>query len=375
MRKRMLIMLSAMALLIVGLGLMKFLQIRAAIAAGSSWQPPPEAVTTVVAQKDEWPATLSAFGAVQAVNGVIVSADLPGLVARIDFDSGRQVKAGQVLVQLDVSQEKAQLAAAEATRDLAKLDLKRSAQLLEKGVVAQAEYDRVAAAAAESEARVGEIRAVIGRKQIRAPFSGTLGIRQVNVGQYLSGGAPIVPLQSMDPVYVNFSLPQQEVSALRVGEEVKVATDSVANAHLIGKITAINSVIDESTRNVEVQATLRNPSSKLRPGMFVNVEVAMGVSQPVIALPASAINYAPYGNSVFVVEEMKSPKGIKYRGVRQQFVKLGEGRGDQVAVIEGLKAGEEVVTTGVFKLRNGAAVLVDNKVQPANNPAAKPEDS
>ena len=375
MRKRMLIMLSAMALLIVGLGMMKFLQIRAAIAAGSSWQPPPEAVTTIVAQQEEWAGTLSAFGAAQAVNGVMVSADLPGLVSAIHFESGRQVKAGQPLVQLDVSQEKAQLAAAEASRDLAKLDLKRSAQLLEKGVLAQAEYDRVAATAAESEARVGEIRAVIARKQIRAPFSGALGIRQVNVGQYLSAGNAVVQLQSMDPIYVNFSLPQQEVSALKIGEEVKVSMDSVSNAHLIGKITAINSVIDESTRNVQVQATLRNPSGKLRPGMFVNVEVAMGVSRPVIALPASAINYAPYGNSVFVVEEMKSPKGAKYRGVRQQFVKLGEGRGDQVAVLEGLKPGEEVVTSGVFKLRNGAAVLVDNKTQPANNPAAKPEDS
>jgi membrane fusion protein (multidrug efflux system) len=285
------------------------------------------------------------------------------------------VQAGHVLVQLDVSQEKAQLAAAEASRDLAKLDLKRSAQLLEKGVVAQAEYDRVAATAAEEEAKVGEIRATIGRKQIHAPFSGTLGIRQVNRGQYLSGGAPVVELQSMDPIYVNFSLPQQEVSALKIGEDVKVAMDSVASAHLMGKITAINSVIDEATRNVQVQATLRNPSAKLRPGMFVNVEVVEGVSLPVIALPASAINYAPYGNSVFVVEDMKSPKGAKYRGVRQQFVKLGAGRGDQVAVIEGLKPGDEVVTTGVFKLRNGAAVYVDNKVQPANDPAAKPEDS
>jgi membrane fusion protein, multidrug efflux system len=375
MRKRMVIMLSVMGLLIVGLGMMKFLQIRAAIAAGASWQPPPEAVTTIVAQQEEWPSTLSAIGTAQAVNGVMVSADLPGLVSSINFESGRQVQAGQVLVQLDVSQEKAQLAAAEASRDLAKLDLKRSAQLLEKGVVAQAEYDRVAATAAEDEAKVGEIRATIGRKQIRAPFSGTLGIRQVNRGQYLSGGAPVVELQSMDPIYVNFSLPQQEVSALRIGEDVKVAMDSVASAHLMGKITAINSVIDEATRNVQVQATLRNPSAKLRPGMFVNVEVVEGVSLPVIALPASAINYAPYGNSVFVVEDMKSPKGAKYRGVRQQFVKLGPGRGDQVAVIEGLRPGDVVVTTGVFKLRNGAAVYVDNKVLPANDPAAKPEDS
>ena len=375
MRKRMTIMLAVMALFIVAIGMMKFFQIRAAIAAGASWQAPPEAVTTIVTQKDEWPATLSAIGSAVAVNGVTVSADLPGIVDRIDIDSGRHVGAGQVLVQLDISQEKAQLAAAEAQRNLASLNLKRADQLLEKGVLSQAEHDRMVAEAAQADAQVGEIRATIERKRIRAPFAGVLGIRQVNRGQYLEGGAPVVPLQSMDPVYVNFSLPQQEVTALRVGQDVKVSTDSVSATHLVGKITAINSVIDEATRNIQVQATLRNPSGKIRPGMFVDVQVVMGQSQPVIALPASAISYAPYGNSVFIVEEMKSPKGAKYRGVRQQFVKLGEERGDQVAVIAGLKPGDEVVTSGVFKLRNGAAVMVDNKTQPGNNPAAKPEDS
>ena len=375
MRKRMTIMLAVMALFILAIGMMKFFQIRAAIAAGASWQAPPEAVTTIVTQKDEWPATLSAIGSAVAVNGVTVSADLPGIVDRIDIDSGRHVGAGQVLVQLDISQEKAQLAAAEAQRNLASLNLKRADQLLEKGVLSQAEHDRMVAEAAQADAQVGEIRATIERKRIRAPFAGVLGIRQVNRGQYLEGGAPVVPLQSMDPVYVNFSLPQQEVTALRVGQDVKVSTDSVSATHLVGKITAINSVIDEATRNIQVQATLRNPSGKIRPGMFVDVQVVMGRNQPVIALPASAISYAPYGNSVFIVEEMKSPKGAKYRGVRQQFVKLGEERGDQVAVIAGLKPGDEVVTSGVFKLRNGAAVMVDNKTQPGNNPAAKPEDS
>lgn len=375
MRKRMIIMLAVMGLFIVGLGTMKFLQIRAAIAAGSSWAPPPEAVTTVVTEKAEWPATQSAIGTAVAVNGVTVSADLPGIVDRIDFDSGRHVAAGHVLVQLDVSQEKAQLAAAEAQRKLTSLNLQRADQLLEKGVLSQAEHDRMVAEAAQADAQVGEIKATIERKRIRAPFAGVLGIRQVNRGQYLNGGAAVVPLQSMDPVYVNFSLPQQEVAALRVGQEVKVSTDSTAATRLIGKITAINSVIDESTRNVQVQATLRNPSGKIRPGMFVDVQVVMGQSLSVIALPASAINYAPYGNSVFIVEDMKGPKGAKYRGVRQQFVKLGEGRGDQVAVISGLKPGDEVVTSGVFKLRNGAAVMVDNKTMPANNPDAKPEDS
>ena len=375
MRKRMTIMLAVMGLFIVGLGAMKFLQIRAAIAAGSSWSPPPEAVTTFVAQREEWPATETAIGTVAAVNGVTVSADLPGIVDRIEFESGRRVSAGQELVQLDVSQEKSQLAAAEAQSKLTRANLQRADQLLQKGVLSQAEHDRMEAEASQADAQVGEIKATIERKRIRAPFAGVLGIRQVNRGQYLTGGAAVVPLQSMDPIYVNFSLPQQEVAALRIGAEVHVSADSVEATNLTGKITAINSVIDESTRNVQVQATLRNSGGKLRPGMFVNVLLLLGAQQPVIALPASAINYAPYGNSVFIVEEMKNPKGAQYKGVRQQFVKLGDGRGDQVAVISGLKPGDEVVTTGVFKLRNGAAVTVDNKTQPANNPAAKPEDS
>ena len=375
MRKRMLIMLTAMGLFIVAIGAVKFLQIRAAIAAGMGWQPPPEAVTTIVARDAQWPATLSAIGSVEAVNGVVVSADLPGIVDDIDFDSGRAVEAGQVLAKLDTRQERAQLAAAESQRELASLNLKRADQLLEKGVLAQAEYDRIAAEAATAEARVGEIRAAIDRKHIRAPFAGVLGIRQINRGQYLNSGAPVVPLQSMDPIYVNFSVPQQSMATLKLGADVQASSDSAKASQLTGRITAINSLIDASTRNVQVQATLRNPSGTLRPGMFVDVQVALGASQSVIALPTSAINYAPYGNSVFVVGDMKDPKGQKYRGVRQEFVKLGEGRGDQVAVLSGLKVGEEVVTSGVFKLRNGAAVLVDNKVQPGNNPGAKPEDS
>ena len=375
MRKRMLIMLAAMGLFIVAIGAVKFLQIRAAIAAGMGWQPPPEAVTTIVARDAQWPATLSAIGSVEAVNGVVVSADLPGIVDDIDFDSGRAVEAGQVLAKLDTRQERAQLAAAESQRELASLNLKRADQLLEKGVLAQAEYDRIAAEAATAEAQVGEIRAAIDRKHIRAPFAGVLGIRQINRGQYLNSGAPVVPLQSMDPIYVNFSVPQQSMATLKLGAEVQASSDSAKASQLTGRITAINSLIDASTRNVQVQATLRNPRGTLRPGMFVDVQVALGASQSVIALPTSAINYAPYGNSVFVVGDMKDPKGQKYRGVRQEFVKLGEGRGDQVAVLSGLKVGEEVVTSGVFKLRNGAAVLVDNKVQPGNNPAAKPEDS
>jgi membrane fusion protein (multidrug efflux system) len=375
MRKRMMLMLAVVVTFVVAIGLVKFFQIKTAIAQGMSFRPPPEAVTTIVAHEERWPATLNAIGTVAAVQGVEVSADLPGIVESIHFDSGKRVGSGDVLVRLDTSQERAQLTAAEAQRDLARLNLERARQLLEKGVVAQAEFDKLAAEAKQAEARVGEIRATIERKTIRAPFGGTLGIREVDKGQYLNGGAPIVPLQSMDPVYVNFSLPQQDVASLRVGAEVRVSADSIAIVHTRGRITAINSVVDEATRNVQVQATFQNPRGLLRPGMFVDVQVMLGTSTEVVALPASAISYAPYGNSVFIVGDAKGPDGKPYRGVRQQFVKLGGSRGDQVAVSSGVKSGEEVVTSGVFKLRQGAAVVVNNEIQPANDPAPRPENS
>jgi len=375
MKKRMALMLAVMVAFIATIGTVKFMQIRAAIAQGASYQPPPEAVTTILAREEKWPATLSAIGTVAAVQGVTVSADLPGIVETIAFDSGRKVSAGDILVRLDVRQERAQLAAAVAQRDLTTLNLERSRQLLAKGVVAQADFDQMAAEAKQAEARVGEIQATIERKQIRAPFSGVLGIRQVNLGQYLEGGAAVVPLQSMDPVYVNFSVPQQEAGALKLGSVVRVSADSIPLAGPAGKITAVNSVVDEATRNVQIQAAFRNPSGKLRPGMFVEVEAGMGAGASVVALPASAVSYAPYGNSVFVVSDLKGPNGKSYRGVQQRFIQLGGGRGDQIAVLTGLKPGEEVVTSGVFKLRNGASVLINNKIRPGNDPAPKPEDS
>ena len=374
MRKRMLILLLAMAGFVAAVGSYKFLQIKAAIAQGASWQPPPEAVTTIVASRERWPATLRPIGTVVAVHGVTVSADLPGIVESIGFESGRTVHAGEVLVLLDTRQEDAQLAAAQAQQELARLNADRATRLLEKQVISQAEFDQTTAESKQAEARVDEILAVIQRKQIRAPFTGTLGIRRINLGQYLAGGDPVVPLESMDPVYVNFTVPQQSVAALSVGNEVRVSAESLA-VRPVGRVTAINSEVDPTTRNVQIQATFANPRSALRPGMFVDVEVNLGTSDPVIALPASAISYAPYGNSVFVVTELKGPGGKAYRGVQQRFVKLGAGRGDQVAVISGVQPGEEIVTSGVFKLRNGAAVFVNNKVRPSNNPSPKPEDS
>ena len=375
MKKRMILMLLVVAVVVAALGFFKFRQVKGAMAQGASFQPPPEAVTTTVTRQEDWPTTVSATGTVTAVQGVMVSADLPGIVEKIAFESGRTVRAGQMLVKLDTSQEQAQLAAAESQRNLTRLNLERMRGLRESGVISQSEYDRSAAEDQQGQARVGEIRATIERKTIRAPFSGVLGIRQVNLGQYLNGGDPIVPLQSIRPVYADFSVPQQEVGRLRVGATVQLKARSEAGIQATGRITAINSVVDQATRNVQVQATFDNADGRLRPGMYVETEVLMGASRPVVALPASAISYAPFGDSVFIVENVKGPDGKAFRGVRQQFVKLGGARGDQIAVVSGLKAGEEVVTSGVFKLRNGAAVQVNNRIQPSNSLAPRPEDS
>ncbi|MDQ6893847.1 MAG: efflux RND transporter periplasmic adaptor subunit [Acidobacteriota bacterium] len=375
MKKRMILMLVIVAVFIATIAAVKTRQIQTGMKKQAAFQPPPEAVTTVVARREEWPATWNAIGSVAAVQGVTVSADLPGIVEKILFQSGQTVPAGSVLVRLDTKQEEAQLAAAEASRGLAALNLKRAKGLVEQGIQAQADLDRIAAEQKQADAKAGEIRATIQRKTIRAPFGGVLGIRQVNLGQYLEGGAAVVPLQSIRPVYVNFSVPQQQLGPLKVGSSIRVTAEGVAGVDEEGRVTALDSVVNETTRNFQVQATFANADAKLRPGMFVKANVALGAGQPVITIPTSAVRYAPYGDAVFVVENMSGPKGDKYLGVRQQFVKLGSARGDQVAVLSGLKAGETVATSGAFKLRNGAAVKVNNTVQPGNNPAPKPEDS
>ena len=374
MAKRMILMLGATVVLLGALGFIKFRQVQSAVQA-SAFQPPPEAVTSIVAHREQWPATLSVIGTMEAVQGVTVSADLPGAVARIAFDSGKSVQVGDVLVELDTRQERAQLASLEAQRDLAKVNFGRMQQLVDEGVISRMEYDQASSQQKATEANVAEIRATIERKTIRAPFSGILGIRQVNLGQYLSAGQAIVSLQALNPIYVNFGVPQQTLSQMAVGHAVRVAKEDLPNAAFSGRVTAVDSVVNEATRNIQIQATLSNPEGKLRPGMFVQVEVPLGAARSVIALPASAINYAPYGDSVFVITDLKDPSGKTYRGVQQQFVKIEGSHGDQVAIVSGVNPGDEVVTSGVFKLRNGAAVQVNNKVQPGNNPAPKPEDS
>ena len=358
------------------LGYAKYSQIKKGMAMHAAFQLPPEAVTSVVAAVQNWPATISAVGTVKPVNGLVLSADLAGNVSAIALESGAAVKKGDILVQQDITEEQAQLRAAEARKRLAEQNLQRFKGLLDKRVSSQSDYDQNASAYIEADARCQEIRAVIEKKTIRAPFDGLAGIRLVNVGQYLQPGEKIVPLQSMSPVYVNFSLPQQNLAVVKPGIPVRITPSGGDERAVEGTITAIDSVVDEATRNFLVQSTVVNADKLLRAGMFVRVEVLLPGDKPVLALPATSISFAPYGDSVFVIEKMKDEdtKKKEYLGVRQQTVKLGESRGDQVQIISGIQAGDEVATSGIFKLHPSAAVAVKNEIQPANSLSPETKD-
>jgi membrane fusion protein (multidrug efflux system) len=375
MAKRMVLMVVIMLALVGGLGFVKFKQVEAAIEQGKNFKIPPTAVTTVVVKKETWPSTLSVIGTAAAIQGVTVSADLPGTIDKIHFESGERVKEGDILVELDIRQERAQLASLEAQRDLAKINYGRAQELVKQGVIARQDFDNATSQQKATEAQVGDIKAAIARKTIHAPFSGVLGIRQVSLGQYLAAGQAIVSLQTLSPIYVNFGVPQQDMGRMIPGHVLRVTNSDLPGMGFTGRITALDSVISEQTRNIQVQAIVTNKENKLRPGMFVQVELPMGSPREVVPLPGSAINYAPYGDSVFIVTDMKDPKGNSYRGVRQQVVKIEGSRGDQVAIVSGLNPGDEVVSSGVFKLRNGAPVVINNTVKPNNDAAPKPEES
>ena len=362
---------------VFGFGFVKFTQIQGFIKLSKSgaFDPPPTAVTTDVAQKSEWQPTLESVGTATAVNGVTISTDLAGIVRQIAFDSGNKVRAGDLLVHLDTTQEEAQLHQAEAQRDYASVTLKRDKDLLAKHAISQSDYDNAEASFRQAQATVDQFTALIARKTLRAPFDGVTGIRQVNLGQYLKEGDMVVTLQAFDPIYVNFSLPQQDLSKLAVGQPVALRVDAFEGQAFGGKITAINSLVDQATRNIQVQATFQNSDFRLRPGMFAKVSVIMSEKQNVVAIPATAIHYAPYGDSIFIVSEMKDPQGKEYKGVREQFIKTGPSRGDMISVVSGLKPGDEVVTSGVFRLKSGAHVNVNNQIKPGSDLAPNPADS
>jgi membrane fusion protein, multidrug efflux system len=362
---------------VFGFGFVKFTQIQGFIKLSKSgaFEPPPTAVTTDVAQKSEWQPTLESVGTATAVNGVTISTDLAGIVRQIAFESGNKVRAGDLLVHLDTTQEEAQLHQSEAQRDFASVTLKRDKDLLGKHAISQSDYDNAEASFRQTQAAVDQFAALIARKTLRAPFDGVTGIRQVNLGQYLKEGDMVVTLQAFDPIYVNFSLPQQDLSKLAVGQPVALRVDAFEGQAFDGKITAINSLVGQATRNIQVQATFQNSDFRLRPGMFAKVSVIMNEKQAVVAIPATAIHYAPYGDSIFIVSQMKDPQGKEYKGVREQFIKTGTSRGDMISVVSGLKPGDEVVTSGVFRLKSGARVNVNNQIKPGSDLAPNPADS
>jgi membrane fusion protein, multidrug efflux system len=374
--------LIAIVLLVVIVGVLGYFKVTqimgfAALAKSGAFAPPPTAVTTTVASHSEWQPTLDTIGTVTAINGVTVSTDLAGIVDKIAFTSGTIVKAGDLLIHLNTDQEQAQLEQAHAQLDLGRVTFNRDRDLLVKRTISQQDYDTAEATYRQNEATVDQFKALIARKTLRAPFDGVVGIRQVNLGQYLNTGDAVVTLQSFDPIYVNFTLPQQDLSKLGVGQTVDLRLDAYGdNKVFSGKITAVNCLVDQATRNIQVQATLENNEQKLRPGMFAKVSVVLPEREPVIALPVSSVHYAPYGNSIFIVTDAKDEiTGKPVKAVKEQFVKLGAARGDLISITSGVKAGDEVVTSGVFRLKSGSTIIINNEIQPNSEASPTPANS
>jgi membrane fusion protein (multidrug efflux system) len=365
--------LAVFALFVI-LAAIKGLQIFTMISAKPPM--PVETVTSAVVKEEDWAPVLSAVGSISAVQGAVVATELGGVVSQIAFENGSTSKKGDLLVQLDASAEEAQLHSAEADVELARADLERSRDLAARKVISKAELDAAESKFKQKNASVDQMRSMITKKTIRAPFDGQLGIRQVNAGQMINAGQQVVSLQSLDPVFADFALPQQYFAKLSQGLEIRVTTDAMPRRVFNGKLTAVNSMVDVATRNVLVQATLANPDHVLRPGMFAKVEVVLPEKERALVIPGSAISYAPFGDSVFVIDKTKDPKtGKESQTIRQQFVRVGEARGDLVSITKGLKAGDTVVGTGVFKLRNGMAVTINNDLAPRPQVAPTPADT
>jgi len=352
----------------------KVIQIRTLMHAKPPLQT--EAVSTAQAKQETWQETLTSVGSLTAVQGVTVAAELDGKIVEIDFEAGSMVKAGDVLVRQDTSVEEAQLRSAEASVELAQVNLKRTKELLDKATVSQAQFDADSATSKQGAAGADNIRATIGKRTIKAPFSGKLGIRLVNLGQNLKAGDPIVSLQALNPIFVDFYLPQEQLGQLSTGLPVRLTGDAISGLAVEGKITAISPDVDASTRNVRVQATVDNTAGHLHPGMYVDVAVELPIVDKVLTIPATSVVYAPFGDTVYLVVPQKdADSGDTIDVVRQQIVRLGARRGDFVVVTSGLKAGDTIVTSGVFRLRPGSAVKVNNALAPDAQLAPKTSDS
>lgn len=367
----------AIVLLVAGgLGGIKALQIKTLIAAAKSFSQPPETVSSTLAREEKWQGTLTAIGSITAVQGVTVTPEIAGTVREINFESGAVVAKGDLLIKLDISAEDAQLRSLEAQVQWAKVTLDRQTSLRTNQLVSQSDFDSAEAAWKQAVANADTVRATIEKKTLRAPFAGRLGIRQVNLGQYLDAGKPVVSLQALSPVYADFSLPQQELGLLKPGMRVRVTTDTYPDRHFDGTLLAINPDLDSITRSVGLRATFENPDQALRPGMFAKVEVLLPEEKSVLVIPATSVLSAPYGDSVYVIESAPQKIGEKPGlSVRQQFIRTGEARGDLITVESGLKPGERVVSSGVFKLRNGMSVTENNDLVPKNEKSPHPPEA
>jgi membrane fusion protein (multidrug efflux system) len=372
MKQKLIIGIAVVALVGGGLAGVKTLQIRKMIAVARAQAQPAETVSSAVVRQEDWQDSLNTIGSVTAVQGVNLTPEIDGTVKEIDFESGALVAKGDVLLRLDTSSEQAQLRAIEAQADLARINEERVRRLRLDNTVSQSELDTAEATLKQTEANADAIRAVIEKKTIRAPFAGKLGIRMVNLGEYLDKGKAVVSLQALTPVYVDFLLPQQELARLQTGLKVRVSTDTYPDRRFEGTLTAINPDLDASTRSVRLQATFGNADQALRPGMFARVQVLLPSEQPVLAIPATAVLSAPYGDSVYVIEP--ATNGASGLVVRQQFIRTGRTLGDFVSVETGLKAGERVVRSGLFKLRNGMPVAENNDIVPPAAEAPRPPD-
>jgi len=355
----------------VTLGVVKGLQIGTMIAAGKSFVPPPETISSAVAHEEKWQDTLSAVGSVNAAQGVIVSPEIAGTVTEIAFESGATVNQGDLLIKLDTSSEEAQLRAAEAQVQLAKLNLERTQKLRADSTVSQSELDQADATLKQNQANADAIRATIEKKNIRAPFAGRLGIRLVNLGEQLDVGKGIVSLQALTPVFVDFSMPQQNLSQLQTGLVVQVTSDSYPGTNFTGELTAINPDLNAMTRSVQLRAKLENADQMLRPGMFVHVAVVLPQAEAVLAVPATAILRAPFGDAVYLIEPQVTG-GVTNLVAQQKFIRTGRMHGDFVSVESGLKAGDRVVTSGLFKLHNGSTVQENNGASESPQPSLTP---
>ena len=374
MTKRMIIMLAAVGVLFGGLfGFKAFLggAIRKSISAQGI---PPQTVSTAKAQFTEWQGEFQAVGTLRAVRGADLAPELPGLITAIHFQSGQEVAEGAPLVQLNNESDVAKLQSLMAAVELAETIYDRDQKQLAIQAVSQAVVDADAATLKSAKAQVAEQRALVAKKLVRAPFAGRLGIRAVDVGQYVNAGTKLVTLQALDPVYVDFFAPQKSLGRIALGQKIVLRTDAFQGQQFPGEVSSIDPKVDPATRNVQVRATVRNAKRSLLPGMFATVVIASGGPQRFLTLPQTAVSYNPFGDTVFVVEESKGKDDKVALVAQQKFVTTGEARGDQVAILSGIKEGDTVVTAGQIKLRTGVPVIVNNSIQPANDPAPQPKD-